>query len=116
MVWESMSFLISKPVQARVDALLGEFALACPPPGKATKPITSQTVEKALSGLCGETARLVREQKLGVLRRAALAKSVQKGLIDAGYPLEMVTKIVNALTVSALVGKPARMREAENQT
>lgn len=110
-----MSFLVSTPVQTKVDALLAEFVVACPPPGKATRPVTSHAVEKALSGLCDETVRLVQERKLGVLRRAAFAKSLQKGLIGAGYPPEMVTKVINALTVSALIGHSAKRQEAKSQ-
>ena len=101
-----LDFLVSRASRTQVNALVGEFSLACPPPDKAFKPITSQIAERALNALCLETGKLVQEQRLGVLRRAALAKSVQSELIGLGYPVDMVTKIVNALTVTALVGKP----------
>ena len=77
--------------------------------------MTAKTVEKALDNLYLEAGRFAQEQKLGVLRRAAFAKVIQNELIGLGYPVGLVAKVVNALMVNALVGKPAQIHEANKK-
>ena len=111
-----MNFLVSKSAQSRIDALIEEFVLACPPvssseslaKSKVVKSVTPQVVENALETFCSGASEYVCEQKLSILRRAAFARSVQKGLMSAGYSMDIVSRIINALTVSALVGNPRR--------
>jgi hypothetical protein len=103
-----LHLLASGAVQAKAGSLVAEFARVCPVPEKALRNVTSKVVEKALGDLYLEAGRFVQEQKLGVLRRAVFAKLIQNEMIGLGYPVDVVTKVVNALTVSALVGKPAQ--------
>lgn len=110
-----LRLLVSGAVQAKASALVAGFARVCPAPEKAPRNVTAKAVEKALDELYLEAGRFAREQKLGVLRRAAFAKLIQNELIGLGYPVDLVTKVVNALTVNALVGKPVHIPEANKK-
>jgi hypothetical protein len=104
-----MSFaelLLSKKVTAAMDALVSEFEKGCPPPDRVTSPISSSRVGSALDRLYAQAGKLVREEKLGILRRAALGKSMQSSLLKRGYPADIVVKVTGALLANVLVKSP----------
>ena len=105
MLW----FLSSKFIRNDVRAMIERFAHSCPPPDKFTdKSATEIMVNKSLDALYVEISTYAREQRLGIFGRARLAKAFQDEMRQQQYSEELVSRLVNAVTVNALVGSDRR--------
>lgn len=101
-------FLTSKALRREVGAIVGAFAKVCPPPVKiGHKPIPEQEVGDSLKILYSQVAAFVRDKRLGILGRARLAKALQDEMRQHEYPDELVSRLVNAVTLNALIAPNA---------
>lgn len=104
-----LGFLSGKSLRDEVGVMVGEFALLCPPPTKTgVKPIPEKKVEESLHALYVRIADFVQHMHLGVIGRARLAKALQDEMRRNEYPDELVSRLVNAVTVNALVAPGRR--------
>ncbi len=107
-----MSFsdlFVSQAMRDKADVLVANLVAVYPPRGKIKDAVTPKGVEAVLNKLYAEAGQFVAEKKLGIIRRAAFARTVQQALFAQGYPAEMVTQVTSALTMNALVGKQAKV-------
>ena len=80
------------------------FVVSCPPPSKAGhKPVSEKNVARSLDALYRQAARLSQEKRLGIWGRARLARALQAELQGLGYPADLVSRVVGAVTVNSLV-------------
>lgn len=86
------------------DALL-EFARICPPPDKASRPksVPQNKVAAALHALHNRIAHFAQTQRLSFIGRARLAKALQSEMNRMGFPAGMVSQVISAVTMNALV-------------
>lgn len=103
MAFPLFSWFGGKALAADAKSLVAAFARACPPPSQALRAISEKQVQTALQGLYLAAGQCAGERKLGAIGRARLARAVQSELFAAGYPPELVSKVVSALTLNALV-------------
>lgn len=101
------SFVSNKTVDSFAKELVADFAHQCP---LGQKPIMKggafeKKVDSVLSSLYARAKTFRNERRLGVFKRARLAKTFQDELISVGYPVDVVNKITTALVASALTGK-----------
>lgn len=106
-----LGFISTATLKTKANELVQEFARACPPlPRSGTKVVPEKTVSRALGKLYAEAAAFSHERRLGIFGRARFAKALQNEVRQLGYPTELVTQIVSAVTLNALVaprqGKP----------
>lgn len=89
--------------------MIGAFAQDCPPPAKIIgKPVSEQRVGESLHGLYGQVAKYVQDKHLGVIGRARLAMALQDEMRQREYPADLVSRLVHAVTVNALVAPERR--------
>lgn len=102
-------FLFSEMLEDKVQTLVKDFAVNCPPPSQAAnRKMSEKSVQQALSQLYAQAKDVTAEHRMGVIRRALFAKAFQDELRQLGYPAELVSKITGALTINALTtGKGA---------
>lgn len=97
-------FLSSKLLRSEVEVLVEAFARVCPPPSKIrNKRIKEQEVSSSLDELFRHVAAYSRDRRLGILGRARLAKALQDEMRRREYPDDLVSRVVNAVTVNVLV-------------
>lgn len=102
-------FLSGKSLRQFTGTIVGEFAEKCPPPAPSgVKPISKQNAADSLKVLYGRVEAFVREHRLGTLGRARLAKTLQEEMHRHGYPDEMASQVISAVTVNALVAPGRR--------
>lgn len=103
-------FASRKSLQHEAKAALEAFARVCPPPDKVKKgkPIPEQKVAESLTALKQRLAAYAKSQRLSFLGRARLAKALQSEMQAQGYPGELVSRVVGAVTVGALVAPDRR--------
>lgn len=90
-------------LRAKAVELVTAFARDCPAaPGEARSALETK-VDRALAQLCASTGAYAREQRLGVIGRARLAKALQEELRRTSYSPELVKHVTSAVTVNALV-------------
>jgi hypothetical protein len=89
---------------------LEEFARVCPPPDKTSKPkeFPQSKVAASLDNLHNRIAHFAQTQRLSFIGRAQLAKALQNEMNQMGYPADIVSQVVSAVTVSALVAPNRR--------
>jgi hypothetical protein len=85
------------------NSIVKEFAQRCPVAGKKNRPLSEDETSVELENMFLHVARVRSALKLGILGRAHLAYKVQGKLAALGYPPEMVSKVVSALVIRALV-------------
>jgi len=96
--------LSNRLLRKEVGELVEAFARACPPPAKVRgKPINEREVGNSLEQLFRHVADFARNRRLGILGRARLAKALQDEMRRHEYPDELVSRVVNAVTVNVLV-------------
>ena len=106
-------FGFQSPLHAEAKEAMEEFARVCPPPSKITKarkPIPENKIAASLESLNKRIASYVQKKRLGVIGRARLAKALQNEMGRLGYPDELSSRVVSAITVNALVA-PRRRRD-----
>lgn len=98
-------FISSKSLQIEASEALEVFARVCPPPDKVkkAKPVPEQKVAESLAALKQRLAAYAKSQRLSFIGRARLAKALQSEMQAQGYPGELVSRVVGAVTVGALV-------------
>jgi hypothetical protein len=103
-------FISGKSLQAEARAALAEFARVCPPPDKSrkSKPVAEPKIAESLATLKQRLAAYAKTQRLSFLGRARLAKALQSEMQAQGYPGDLVSRVVGAVTVSALVAPERR--------
>lgn len=96
--------LSSKSLRDDAGAMIGSFAQTCPPPAKlGNKPVPEKKVGESLANLYELVAAYTQEHRLGVIGRARLAKALQEEMRQHEYPDELIGRMMNAITVNALV-------------
>lgn len=95
-------------LRASAKDLIMDFLAACPPPTEGCRPISERVIGKSLDEMYSRIAAFIIEKRLGLVGRARLAKAIQDEMYAAGYPDDMVTKIVNAVAANALVQPQTR--------
>lgn len=100
-------FVSNKTVDAFARELVADFARQCP---LGQKPVMKggafeKKVDAVLSDLYRRAKTFRTENRLGVFKRARLAKAFQDELMNAGYPADVISKMTTALVASALTGK-----------
>jgi len=97
-------FLSSKSMRTDVGAMVESFARVCPPPAKiGDRSVPERAINEALDALYRGVAAYAREKHLGVLGRARLAKALQDEMRQQQYPDGLVSRLINAVAVNALV-------------
>lgn len=104
-------FASKKSLQIEASAALEVFAQVCPPPAKVaprSKPVPESRVAESLQALKQRIAAYAKNQRLSFIGRARLAKALQSEMNQLGYPAELVSRVVSAVTVNALVAPGRR--------
>lgn len=101
-------FISSKTLRSEVGVIVATFAEVCPPPKIGNKPVPERTVGESLEALYGQVAAFAQDKRLGILGRARLAKTLQDEMRRREYPDELVSRLVNAVTMNALVAPDRR--------
>lgn len=100
-------FLSKDYLRADAKRMADSFLAECPPKGTVGgKAVSDKRISSSLDRLYAEATRLSKEKRLGVLGRARLARALQDELRGHGYPPDLVSKVVGAVTVNALVAAP----------
>ena len=103
--------LSSKYLHREVGIMVDAFAKASPPPASVaagSRPIPPKMINESLDALFAQISTFARENRLGILGRARLAKALQEQLRLHRYPDEVVSRLVNAVTANALVATDRR--------
>ena len=98
-------------LHAEAKEAMEAFSRVCPPPakvGKGFKPVPENKVAASLESLNIRIAGYVKKTRLGVLGRARLAKALQNEMNRLGYPADLSSRVVSAITVNALVAPDRR--------
>lgn len=103
-------FASHKSLQAETREALTVFARVCPPPDKAkkTKPVPEPKIAESLENLKQRMAAYAKSQRLSFIGRARLARTLQSEMQAQGYPGELVSRVVGAVTLGALVAPGRR--------
>lgn len=103
-------FISSQSLQAEAQEALEDFARACPPPGKVKKgkSVPEHKITESLETLKQRMAAYAKNQHLSFIGRARLAKALQSEMQSQGYPGDLVSRVVGAITVGALVAPDRR--------
>ena len=101
-------FIPSAVLRERAVQLVDVFARDIAAPGKARrKAALESAANDALQVLFLGVADFCRVERLGVIGRARLARTLQDELRRRGFPAEMVSRVTSAVTINALAA-PAR--------
>lgn len=100
-------FFSNKSVDVFAKELVADFVRQCP---LGQRPVMKggtfeKKVDAVLSALFVRAKAFRTEHRLGVFKRARLAKKFQDELVAAGYPADVVNKITTAMVAAALSGK-----------
>lgn len=103
-------FASSKSLQIEASSALEAFALVCPPPAKVArhKPVPENKVAASLQALNQRIAGYAKNTRLSFIGRARLAKALQSEMNQLGYPADLVSRVVSAVTVNSLVAPGRR--------
>lgn len=103
-------FASRQSLQIAASEALEAFARTCPPPARIRqgKPIPEQKIIESLETLKQRMAAYAKDRRLSFIGRARLAKALQTEMQTLGYPGDMVSRVVGAVTVSALVAPGRR--------
>jgi hypothetical protein len=103
-------FISQLSLQTEARESLEIFARACPPPAKVVKhkPVPESKVAASLETLHKRIALYAQNQSLSFIGRARLAKALQNEMNRLGYPADLVSRVVSAVTVNALVAPSRR--------
>lgn len=103
-------FASQKSLQAEAREALADFARVCPPPDKAKKgkSVPDPKIAESLETLKQRLAAYAKSQRLSFLGRARLARALQSEMQSHGYPGDLVSRVVGAVTVGALVAPDRR--------
>lgn len=103
-------FASQKSLQTEARAALEAFARVCPPPDKAkkAKPVPEPKIAESLATLKQRMAAYAQSQRLSFIGRARLASALQSEMQSQGYPGDLVSRVVGAVTVGALVAPDRR--------
>lgn len=97
------SFTSRKKVDEFAIGLASEFTRLCPVSGKQSgRPLSEQTIDRALSGIYARARSFRQENRLGIFKRARLAKVFQAELLKQGHKADLVGRVTTALVASAL--------------
>lgn len=97
------NFVCGKLVDSFAKELAKDFAKACPLTGAINgKRDPGKQAEKALADIFKRASSFRQEQRLGVFKRARLAKKFQDELRALGYDADMVNRVTTALVTNAL--------------
>lgn len=105
-------FGIASTLSLQIEAreALEAFARVCPPPDKVTsyKAVPQSKVAASLEMLNQRIALYSQQNRLSFIGRARLAKALQNEMNLLGYPADLVSRVVSAVTVNALVAPGRR--------
>jgi hypothetical protein len=72
------------------------------------KPVPENKVTASLEALNQRMAEYAKNKRLSFIGRARLAKALQNEMNQLGYPADLVSRVVSAVTVNALVAPGRR--------
>ena len=103
-------FISTLSLQIEARESLGAFARVCPPPAKVVKhkAVPENKVAESLKALHTRIALYAKQNSLSFIGRARLAKALQNEMNQLGYPPDLVSRVVSAITVNALVAPGRR--------
>lgn len=103
-------FASQKSLQAEAREALAVFARVCPPPDKSkkTRPVPESIITESLETLKQRLAAYAKSQRLSFIGRARLARALQSEMQSQGYSGDLVSRVVSAVTVGALVAPDRR--------
>lgn len=103
-------FAPQKSLQIEAREALAVFARVCPPPDKANKgkSVPEPKIAESLGTLKQRLAAYAKNQRLSFIGRARLARALQAEMQSQGYPGDLVSRVVSAVTVGALVAPDRR--------
>lgn len=103
-------FATQKSLQLEAREALEVFAQVCPPPDKVAKHkvVPENKVAASLAALNQRIALYAKEKRLSFIGRARLAKALQNEMNLLGYPADLVSRVISAVTVNALVAPGRR--------
>ena len=105
-------FLSSSTLREKTIHLVDVFARDIAAPSKVRgKGALETAADGAMQTLFRGVADFCREQRLGVIGRARLARTLQDELRRSGFPGEMVSKVTSAVSVNVLAA-PGRKNKA----
>jgi hypothetical protein len=101
------SFTSAKVVDAFANELAKEFARRYPLSGNAAtmKKTTEKQIERTMEELFAKAKAFKVEHRLGIFKRARLAKTFQDELRKLGYDPGVVNKVTTGLVTSVLSGR-----------
>lgn len=95
-----------KTIDAFALELANRFAQACPIRGAGVKDRDfEKLVDNALNDIFTATRQFRTQHRLGIFKRARLAKKFQDELMRLGYAPDLVNRVTTALVTSSLSGK-----------
>ncbi len=99
-------FISNKAVDACAKELAVYFARSCPlMNASANSRSFEKQIDHALAELFNRAKTFRQEHRLGIFKRARLAKKFQDELILLGYEPELVNRVTTALVATALAAK-----------
>ena len=106
-----LGIVSGKSLQIEAREALEQFARVCPPPAKVVKhkpPVPESKIATSLEALHNRIALYSKNNRLSFIGRARLAKALQNEMNLEGYPAELVSRVISAVTVNALVASGRR--------
>lgn len=103
-------FVSQLSLQSEARESLEAFAQVCPPSEKlkSRKAVPESLVAASLATLQKRIAQYAQARRLSFIGRARLAKALQNEMNRLGYPADLVSRVVSAVTVNALVAPGRR--------
>lgn len=96
-------FTSRRQVDTVASELAAEFSRLCPPTDKQSgRPVSDKAIERALSQIYSRAKSFRKENRLGIFKRARLAKVFQEELTKRGYSADLVGRVTTALVATAL--------------
>lgn len=96
-------FTSRQRVDAVASELAAEFSRLCPLSGmQSGRPLSDKYIERGLSEIYARAKTFRKENRLGIFKRARLAKIFQEELTKRGYDADLVGRVTTALVAVAL--------------
>lgn len=102
-------FASDKSAQIRdfARSTVEQFAGFCPPPSHhpARRQLSAKGLDRAINAVYEAVATFRRQHRLGIFRRAHLARAIQREFQSRGYQQQLTNKVLTAIVFRSLVGK-----------
>ncbi|MBI5107586.1 MAG: hypothetical protein HZA62_02460 [Rhodocyclales bacterium] len=107
-----LGIVSSAVLREKAVQLVAGFSRDIAAPAKASRKTASpeSVADGALQSLFRSVAEFCSEQRLSVIGRARLARTLQDELQRQGFPGDMVSKVTGAVTINALAAPERKNR------